>query len=806
MPNNISLQNSFIGGLKTEYTGLNFPENSCTSVSNCVFSIVGDVLRRGGIDYETNFASSIINRANTAVTTYKWNNVGGDGLTQIVVLQAGGTLYFFKSSAATTTNPLSNQMLASTILLSNFVATGSSLSPNAVECQYSDGNGYLFVYNPACQPFYCTYNAATSTITGNGININIRDFNGVLEPTVPVNFRPTTLTNEHQYNLVNQGWTSGAAWTGVATSANYILSVGSSITLNISTQVNTTSVTNGSQIQVTGYAIDSPEGDGTWQGYTTWYGVVTAYSATTPGTITITIQSLTGGPAEFPGGWTVIGSISQSLSLISVGYISSWFSGLGNYPSNADVWWQFKNASGVFSPSTTISNVTLGTSPSPMGHVILDAFNQRRTTVSAVTGITDINTSARPRTGAFYAGRVWYSGVDAAVPATGDAVYTTWTENIYFSQVVTTGDQGGPATNFGQCYQTNDPTDETLFAILPTDGGVINIQGCGSIYKLFPVTNGLLVFAANGIWFITGNQGLGFTATDYSINKISNVRPISGSSFVNVLGWPMFWNEEGIYTCVPGKEAIPYGHGGINVENICIGTIQSFYNSIPLQSKKFAKGDYDPISFVLTWVYRSTNESTITSRYEYDSALNVNIINRAIYPYTFGQSSNNLINGIIYVEGPGGSTSPTPSLKYLVTQGTNFTFATEQDTTNWCDFFTFDGAGVDYTSSFTAGYQTRGKAATRWQPQYVYMYLRNQYNVPSEYQIQAVWDWASSPSSGRISTAEQAVINNPNFAMVYRRHRLRGRGLSFQIQVSSVSGTPFDIMGWSVYEEINQGT
>ena len=132
-------------------------------------------------------------------------------------------------------------------------------------------------------------------------------------------------------------------------------------------------------------------------------------------------------------------------------------------------------------------------------------------------------------------------GLDASQAATGDENFYTWTENIYFSQIVTSINQ------FGYCYQANDPTDENYFNLLPDDGGVIQIQGCGAIHKLFPIQNGMLVFADNGVWFITGSQGIGFTADDYTITKISAVRVISNTSFVDVLGMPFFWNEEGIY-------------------------------------------------------------------------------------------------------------------------------------------------------------------------------------------------------------------------------------------------------------------
>jgi len=71
--------------------------------------------------------------------------------------------------------------------------------------------------------------------------------------------------------------------------------------------------------------------------------------------------------------------------------------------------------------------------------------------------------------------------VDDSFTASGTAPRYSWSENIYFSQIVETTDQ------FGRCYQTNDPTSEDLFDLLPTDGGVIQIQGSGSVYKLFPV-------------------------------------------------------------------------------------------------------------------------------------------------------------------------------------------------------------------------------------------------------------------------------------------------------------------------------
>src|SRR5882672_2843683 len=97
------LMNQFIKGLKTEFTGLNYPEDAATSASNCIFNRIGNVTRRPGIDFENHFAQVNISRTNASISTYKWNNVGGDGSTKILVVQIGNNLYFYKYSNATIT-------------------------------------------------------------------------------------------------------------------------------------------------------------------------------------------------------------------------------------------------------------------------------------------------------------------------------------------------------------------------------------------------------------------------------------------------------------------------------------------------------------------------------------------------------------------------------------------------------------------------------------------------------------------------------------------------------------------------------
>lgn len=817
------IENNFKAGLKTEFTGLNFPPDAATQSSNTVYSLIGDVTRRGGINFELNNGTAVTNRTNSAMSTYKWNNVGGDGLTQIVATQIGSSLYFYRSSSATLTNPLSQQLLGSIVSISAYTASGGSFDAT-LECQFSDGNGYLFVFHPSCDPFYCSY--SNGLITANLITIQTRDFTGFYpEPGNPsTTFRPPTLTPEHKYNLLNQGWTAAPAWTGSATTAggtnlSGLGTISLTVPLNSQTWTIQTGVAVGLNqtvsITMSGNFTYNTGGAGNANLFVilTGTGTVTAYNAGN-GQITITVTSFQTNTLQANQSWiTPNGLVSWTISSTAEdSTISSWNAGpvsVGGYPSNADIWYLFKDATNKFNPATTIVGVGLPTTQAPLGHFVVNAFSQQFSNLSGIAGLTSITTNVRPRTGAWFQGRVWYTGVDASQTQTGDQNYYTWTERIYFSQIVTNTNQ------FGYCYQVNDPTDEHFFDLLPSDGGVIFIQGSGSIYKLFPVQNGLLVFAANGIWFITGSTGIGFAANDYTITKISGVQSIASTSFVNVLGWPIFWNHEGIYEVAPAKQG-----ASMMVENLCLGTILSFYNNIPFASKKYVRGDYDPISFVVQWCYRSTNESSVTDRYQFDSMLNINWATKAFYPYNISTSTNfPYVHDVRFVVSPGGTNTPDPILKYYTSVASagsyNFTFSEENDFTNYVDWKTFDGTGLNFISSFTTGFSLNpqkhpyfnyfGQALVRYGMSYVTVFTRNETN--NAYKIQGIWDFAISGNSGKISS-EQVITNNltsKNFGMIFRRHRIRGRGHSLQFNFSSVDGMPFDIIGWSTFQSQQEG-
>lgn len=194
----VAVENSFVNGLVTEATGLNFPENAVTDTNNCVFDPVGKVTRRPGIDWEVGFEIfKNTGTAEVATVEYLWENVGGDGLYNALVQQIGNIIYVFQIIPG---QPVSDNPVYSLDLL-NF-DTEASLVPIS-PCDFATGLGRLIVTHKACDPFYIEYNRNTQVFSAATINIRTRDFRG-LDP------RPTgrgaTLTPPEYYNRINQGW------------------------------------------------------------------------------------------------------------------------------------------------------------------------------------------------------------------------------------------------------------------------------------------------------------------------------------------------------------------------------------------------------------------------------------------------------------------------------------------------------------------------------------------------------------------------------------------------------------------------
>lgn len=525
------------------------------------------------------------------------------------------------------------------------------------------------------------------------------------------------------------------------------------------------------------------------------------------------------------GGTTVTNNqVSLPTGYLAGDPLSTWIATRTDRPSNADQWWLYKDAQDVFQPKLASARVE-GNAPAPKGHYILDAFYQDRSTAVAETintgagnvsiaiaGITVVSAgTVRPKAVAFFAGRVWYAGVDVL----------GFSNKLYFSQIVeNTG-------SFGKCYQTNDPTAENQSDILSSDGGVIQILDIGSVVKLFPMQSSLVIFATNGVWSITGSTGTGFTPTDFTVSKLSSMPTLSASSFVDVAGYPMWWTQDGIYMVSTDQL------GSSKLTSLSEKKIKDFYeDSVPALSRRYAKGYFNPITKVVHWCYRSTTAESVSQRYEYDRILNFNTVTQAFYPWSISEP-NVRLNGVVCIQGNTavsstenvtvGGVNVTVSAvvvtqttyteteqaglnKYLVSYASagshKITFANEDDE-DYVDFTTYDSSGTDYSSYVISGYKVRGDAQKRFQSNYVYLFM--DLNTNEEFNFQSVWDYYTDTTNKEFGSVQNIdTTTDTGRKYRFRRLKIRGSGVSVQFKIASVAGQQFKIVGWSTFDTVNQ--
>lgn len=694
----VSIENNFSRGLITEATAMNYPENSVVETQNCIFEKNGKVVRRFGIDFESNYTVTsltdmgVMGEAlapedyfeNLAFAEFEWTTVNNDGNISFLVAQIGNILTFYEIN---NDNEISANRLPFSINLGDYQVTeylndeGQYVAE--LECGFSSGFGYMFVTHPLCHPFYVKYNADTETIEDIFIDIKVRDFERI-DDDLNIDERPSSLTDAHKYNLYNQGW------------------------------------------------------------------YISAKNAT---------------PAT--------GNV-----------ITYWDGARTDFPSNADFWWLYKNASELLD-STLFDTTALGNTPAPNGHYIYSAWFIDRNTTLAVTGLPSIDSNNyRPSCTSFYAGRVWYAGVNA----------TGYTSKIYFSKIV----EG--ETDFGICYQVNDPTSENLSDLLETDGGVINIPDIAKILRIVAVGFSLYVFATNGTWKISGSDKF-FAANDYSVTKVSSASIGAANSIVVAEGSPMWWDRAGIY-----QIAVDPSSGQEQVQNITEQTIQTLINSIPDDNLPYVKGVYNNIQKTVHWVYNTNAPTTVSERYTYNSLLVLNLLGQSFSPQTIPDNVTK-VSGLVFTSksnnDPLVNTKSASIVKFLtvgrfgIDERHAFTVS-QYNNDAFLDWETYNGAGDDYSSYFITGYRVRGELLRKFQSNYVVVVTEQEENAGCL--IQGVWDYSNDPLYGRFTTSQQIFRSDTTKDYSRRKLKVRGNGYSLQFKFYSQLGKPFTLIGWSVSE------
>lgn len=718
MPKTALERNTFVRGLITESTPLTFPENASIAEDNFVLNRDGSRKRRLGIDYEDGYALTTVvpsgaGYGSVEVSTFSWKNAGDNPDNTVGVVQVGKTLYFMD---LTLVSPSAGAIPTLTL-------------PSAYDSsklQYVPIKGVLVCVGDAGDAFYIT-RVDASTYTKTDIDLKVRDIWGI-DDGLAVDERPVTLEDDHEYNLLNQGWTDS----------------------------NITKVA---------------------------------------------------------------------------------------YPSNADVMQYGKNATDDFSKAF-LNKQFFGTTPAPKGKFVIDAFDRgsSRETESGVSPLPVDQESGRCTTVASYAGRVFYAGVTSSITS-ADNNSPSYTGTIFFSRIVDGLDK------LGQCHQEADPTSEHISDLIPTDGGTIDIPEASNIYKLIANQTSLVVVAKNGVWEITGPDGV-FAADDFSISQVTNVGAINADSVINAEGTIMYWGTGGIYVLSPNDVT-----GRLKATNLSETTIQTLYLDIPSIAKEYAIGNYDPASRKISWLYNDSDDyNGNTFKYKYNRELVFDVVLQAFYTNTIGELDTDspfisgympvgdflldditelvvvdndpvVVNGenvVVTVEGRVSSASQTkyliaaPCIGYCITLGS-------YNENSFADWKTADGIGVDAPAFLITGYELFNDSQRSKYAPYITTHMRRTETGftddglgnltptdPSGCLMQAQWDFANSSASGKWGSQIQIYRLTRSYmpsgagdsfdyghTMITTKNRLRGTGRALSLRFDTEPTKDAHIYGWA---------
>ena len=529
------------------------------------------------------------------------------------------------------------------------------------------------------------------------------------------------------------------------------------------------------------------------------------------------------------------------------------------WPSNSDIWYLGKNASDLFNPNLIIS-AAIGNRQAPRGRVLLDVFTRgssrkgfMTSAGAAVASTESINLLPTDQeTGACttvvsYAGRIFYSGIISS-PTGEDDNSPPYSGTIFFSQL------GDNKDNLGKCYSVNDPTSEDFNIPLPTDGGTITIPEASKILKLVSTDNSLIVIAENGVWEITGPDGV-FRADDFSIAPITNVGAVNAGSVVNAEGTIYYWSKAGIYA-LAGQEAT----GRLVAQNISENTIQTLYTAIPSVGRTNAIGRYDSDARKLKWLYNDEDGyDGISEKSKYNRELVFDTVLGAFYTNTIGSIATdssyvagyiptgafnitadvqNVVHNGVQVQVNGEDVVVTSdvrsrgqsSTKYIAikpnpTGNVTFTFSLYRDA-NFIDWASDDGTGVDAAAHLITGYELFQDSMRRKYIPYLTMHFKRTESgfetigddlyvlTPSSCLVGARWDFADSGASGKFGTQFQAYKLARNFtpdapaatfdygqSVVTTKNKLRGSGRAFSMRVDTEAAKDLYLYGWAVSAE-----
>lgn len=772
---------NFTGGLVTEANQLSYPENAAIDIDNLDINEDGSVQRRAGLAYDGTTTLSLPSTsqpmADVATTVHKWKAVNGDPTKNIAVIQVADRLdfYYVRDTEILGTQAAASITLSDTARASNSTKTLRQTTP----IDTTSGGGRLYVVGKYIDPFVLEFTEPATewdvgTITQTRLDLKIRDFSIAAEGQtfdsggttfyVDGAERQDYMSGAHFYNLANQGWPSQ---------------------------------------EVSG---------------STSFKDAECSGTTDPNSTPTTTE-----PAEYT------------------------YTSIGFFPTTKNVFHEYQAGGGdtvtkqiAFSPWLMENDYT-GTTDAPRGKFIKEAFYLERSATGkygaqAATGdflsnITFSETLAslfRPTTVSFYAGRVWYGGLEGI----------NFTNNLYYSQVI-----GDDVTKAAKCYQAADPTAEVINELVATDGGVLGLEEVGKIFKIAPIGPSLVVIADTGVWVVSGDgEFSSFRADSFSVRKITDQGSINADSIVFAKDVMYYWGESSITAVLTGQG------GGVVAQDISSSSIKGLYQQLTNFVKQGTFSVHDEGANKILWFYAdglSTDfnnlsgkafnkvlvwDISLNSYSKYSLEIQTSIL--PVYAFSAEVQSFRSVTEVVAADGEtvtaGGEDVTVTAASYVAekssikvmtvtgnaTDGYNYRFSEFTDLDNFADW------GTSYDSYIEAGFDSlqdiisKAKKAlmiqchfnrteTGFEASGDELVLKN----PSGCQLSYAWDWDESSYSNAFQAYKLLRNYTPEDSsdtfsykrdVVSTRSRLRGRGTALGLRFASEDGKDMQLLGYGI--------
>lgn len=816
----------FIGGLNTEVSSIQDAPLNTSDELNCTIYPEGIRGRRYGAAIERDGESfEIPEDTYPTYSGFFWKNVGKTAK-DFIVQQAGASLYFYDAA----TKPFSRNKVEASVDLTPYIVDVANFSNYPVN--YATGDGKLMVVSKYMKPLYLSYNFNEEKFDIDEITLLCRDIEG-LDDGLTIDNQPTTLTDEHKYNLQNQGWTlqqidkfhtdsgrypaNNLQWyigkdqsgkynteklletyfgNTPAPKGHFILDyfnkdrgMASGIFKGAARQVNY------SLNQNWGYSSRSwhvspiysislvfPSSSGTSKTCSVNFTNLTTKIAkaslgTYRGNARMTVQGLK------DGAWTDV--------FTDIHYFSGPEIYLLTYTQNSVKYEQYKlNVS--FYGGATMSDA--GGCPTQL-------------TVSAQLSIAEDGS-------AFPVNRD-LSLITDVVYMSGKYFYLSG-DTVLFSQTITDENKG-----FDKCYQDADPTSEEISDLLPTDGGYVKFQTMGDGVALEVFNRGVIVFGRDVVHGLISPANNRFTATEYDTVELSRAGIIGAKSVVQANNMVYYWSPLGIFNI-----GVNYNTDSIlTASNISQNTIQSFYNNLPKYSKEHCQASFDYVNNRIYWFYPLDVEdlSKLNGCLVYDLTYN------AFYPFkisdggkivaVFSTVDSYEIQPTQYVRANGERV--VAGGKYVVAQeqvtdynrfvAIQHCIITEGNRLSFGDFnsrefIDWDVAGYDsymvsrpivlndtYLNKQAPILQTLFKRTEE-----IELRTRKTYLAASGAYLRMRWGWSLNDKSNRWDLIQNTYRPQKDFLndeYVESRIHVRGRGKSFQIEIRNDKNKDFKLAG-----------